>query len=80
MSALVIRVELLGMGSQYEIVSVDSCMNITHADFFRPSAIYVVRRIWDGATFRIKFPKQKGWETGAIVRIDDVKVLLNLAG
>jgi len=44
---------------------------ISHAEFMFRSAIYTLTRLADGRSFRVRMPRQRAWQSGDVVTLED---------
>lgn len=62
------------MEQEYRIMKIEPHAGASHVDFVFPSAYYMLKRLSDGKTFKVRMPKDKSWMQGEIVLLEEYRV------
>ena len=58
------------MSSRCRIDGMEEVPPLSHADFMFRSAIYMLTRLDDGRSFRVRMPRRTAWRPGDVITLE----------
>ncbi len=62
----------------YRVEAVEACRLMCHSDFVSLPQLYQLRRVRDGALYRLRLPRKRGWKAGDVIQLASHAVEGNL--